>query len=159
MKCVCMCARGGQRGRGWLFREVIAPANQLSQWICVVSQHNPAKKNTDNETAAFFFLLFFKNDFAKPVRFTLHLAKPYMVQIYLLMLLNQVIHYSAGSLQGLMEYCKLFVLSVALFCLLKRQIFCCSNFHFLPFTFCLSLCSGVCMACHSHVVLAIFFAC
>lgn len=33
--CVRACVPGeGKRGRGWLFEEVTAAANQLSQWIC-----------------------------------------------------------------------------------------------------------------------------
>lgn len=154
MKCVCVPGEGRGGGAGFSERSLLLPINCHSGFA-IVSQHNPAKKNTDDETAAELFF----NDFANPVRFTRHVAKPYMVRSYLLVLLNQVIHKLAGSLQSLMEYLKLFVSSFALFCLMKRQILCCTNFHFLPFTFCLSLCSGACMTCHNRVVLAIFFAC
>lgn len=88
MKCVCVPGEGRGGGAGFSERSLLLPINCHSGFA-VVSQHNPAKKNTDDETAA---ELFFFNDFANPVRFTRRVAKPYMVQSYLLVLLNQVIH-------------------------------------------------------------------
>lgn len=54
MKCVCVPGEGRGGGAGFSERSLLLPINCHSGFA-VVSQHNPAKKNTDDETATELF--------------------------------------------------------------------------------------------------------
>lgn len=147
--CVHWC-RGRAKGEGLAFRRGHCCCQSIVTADLPLYRSAMPQRKTQTTRRLLNF-----TDFVKPVRVTLRVAKPNMVPSRLLLLLNQVIHYSAGSLLSDAVSQSLFCPFFSLFSLKNRQILCCTNFHFLPFTFCLSLCSGAFMACHNRVVLAI----